>query len=90
MRLGYRGSRSTVLGRAAPNCLYVPEPDRGDRPASKPLSQRSAFSGAIAIDGTGNWLALNQLAAANDAPESAYMGPAGAPIPARRVRHHKL
>jgi len=50
-----------------------------------PVSQRSVFSGAIAIDGTGNWLALNQLAAANGASESAYVVPTGAPIPARQL-----
>src|SRR5882762_5622634 len=30
-----------------------------------PVDGRPVFNGAIAVDGTGNWLALNQLAAAN-------------------------
>ena len=35
------------------------------------------FDGAIAVDGTGNWLALNQLAAENESNEYPYVLPNG-------------
>jgi hypothetical protein len=45
-----------------------------------PLTKKRVFAGAIAIDGAGNWLALNQLAANAGAPEQPYLLPNGAPL----------
>jgi hypothetical protein len=47
-----------------------------------PLDGHAVFDGAIAVDGTGNWLALNQLAAANGSDEFAYVVPNGRPLDA--------
>jgi alpha/beta hydrolase family protein len=47
-----------------------------------PLGNRAVFDGAIAVDGTGNWLALNQLAAASGSEEYAYLVPNGKPLDA--------
>src|ERR1700686_782871 len=38
------------------------------------------FQGAIAVDGTGNWLALNELAAAADSKQFPYLVPDGRPL----------
>jgi Alpha/beta hydrolase domain len=51
------------------------DPDKGD----------PVFGGAIAVDGTGTWLALNQLAAANDSAEFPYVVPNGKPIGAAEL-----
>ena len=45
-----------------------------------PATGRGVFDGAIAVDGTGNWLALNELAADNDSPEFPYLVPNGKPL----------
>ena len=45
-----------------------------------PLDNKAVFDGAIAVDGTGNWLALNQLAAANGIDEIPYLMPNGKPL----------
>jgi hypothetical protein len=45
-----------------------------------PVTSKRVFAGAIAIDGTGNWLALNELAAGAGAPEEPYLLPNGAPL----------
>jgi hypothetical protein len=47
-----------------------------------PRDNHAVFDGAIAVDGTGNWLALNQLAAANGSDEYAYLVPNGKPLDA--------
>jgi hypothetical protein len=47
-----------------------------------PLDGKAVFDGAIAVDGTGNWLALNQLAAANGSDEFPYVVPNGKPLDA--------
>jgi hypothetical protein len=47
-----------------------------------PLDGRPVFDGAIAIDGTGNWLALNELAAENGTGEFAYVVPNARPLDA--------
>ena len=45
-----------------------------------PATGRSVFDGAIAVDGIGNWLALNQLAAQNRSSEFPYVVPNGVPL----------
>jgi hypothetical protein len=45
-----------------------------------PVDGRPVFNGAIAVDGTGNWLALNQLAAANGSDEYPYVVPNAKPL----------
>ena len=45
-----------------------------------PATGRAVFDGAIAVDGTGNWLALNQLAAENDSNEYPYLVANGKPL----------
>ena len=40
-----------------------------------PQNHEAVYSGAIAMDGTGNWLALNQLAKANHTPQQPYVDP---------------
>jgi hypothetical protein len=50
-----------------------------------PLTGRAVFDGAIAVDGTGNWLALNQLAAANGSEEFPYLVPNGKPLDAEKL-----
>ncbi|MBW4092581.1 MAG: hypothetical protein HIU82_15960 [Proteobacteria bacterium] len=50
-----------------------------------PVTGKRVFAGALAIDGTGNWLALNRLAAAHHAAEAPYFAPDALPLPARRL-----
>ncbi len=50
-----------------------------------PTSGRRVFDGALAIDGTGNWLALNRLAAAHRAAEAPYFAPNAKPLAARQL-----
>jgi hypothetical protein len=45
-----------------------------------PLDGRGVFAGAIAVDGTGNWLALNQLGAAAGPNQHPYVVPDGKPL----------
>lgn len=45
-----------------------------------PVDGRAVFAGAIAVDGAGNWMALNQLAAANGSDEHPYVVPNGKPL----------
>ena len=40
-----------------------------------PITGNGVFQGAIGIDGTGNWLAINTLGAAAGAPMNAYVDP---------------
>jgi len=47
-----------------------------------PVDGRPVFNAAIAVDGTGNWLALNQLAAANGSDEYPYVVPNAKPLDA--------
>lgn len=53
-----------------------------------PATGKRVFAGAIAIDGTGNWLALNQLAAARHATEAPYFAPDAVPLSARMILNH--
>jgi len=48
-----------------------------------PLGGHGVFDGAIAVDGTGHWLAINQLGAAAGVPQVPYLAP-GAPVLAAR------
>jgi hypothetical protein len=43
------------------------------------------FQGAIAVDGTGNWLAINELAAAAGVKEFPYLVPDGKPLRASEI-----
>jgi hypothetical protein len=45
----------------------------------------AVFQGAIAVDGTGNWLALNELAAAAGVKEFPYVVPDGKPLRASEI-----
>ena len=40
-----------------------------------PNNHQAVYGGAIAMDGTGNWLALNTLAKANHTPQQPYVDP---------------
>ncbi len=50
-----------------------------------PSDGGAVFQGAIAVDGTGNWLALNELAAAADSKEFPYLVPDGKPLSASQI-----
>ena len=50
-----------------------------------PQTGHAVFDGAIAVDGTGNWIALNQLAAANGSEEFPYVVPNGKPLDATAI-----
>lgn len=45
----------------------------------------AVFQGAIAVDGTGNWLALNELAAAADSKQFPYVIPDAKPLNASQI-----
>jgi hypothetical protein len=45
----------------------------------------AVFQGAIAVDGTGNWLAINQLAATAGVKEFPYLVPDGKPLRASEI-----
>jgi Alpha/beta hydrolase domain len=47
-----------------------------------PVDGKPVFDGAIAVDGTGNWIALNQLAAESGTDEFAYVVPNAKPLDA--------
>jgi len=50
-----------------------------------PANGGRVFDGALAIDGTGNWLALNRLAAAQHAAEAPYFAPNAKPLNAAQL-----
>src|SRR5258708_30351815 len=50
-----------------------------------PVEGDPVFGGAIAVDGTGNWLAVNQLAAANGSEEFPYVVPNAKPLGAAEL-----
>ena len=50
-----------------------------------PVDGHSVFQGAIAVDGTGNWLAINQLAADAGIEEFPYVVPNGKPLAATAI-----
>lgn len=50
-----------------------------------PVDGGPVFQGAIAVDGTGNWLALNELAAAAGSKEFPYVVPDGKPLRASEI-----
>lgn len=52
-----------------------------------PTTKGPVYQGAIAIDGTGNWLALNQLAAAAHAAQAPYFAPNAMPLTAAQLLH---
>ncbi len=45
-----------------------------------PVTGQRVFDAAIAIDGTGNWLAVNALGAAAGVPQTPYLAPNGVPL----------
>jgi alpha/beta hydrolase family protein len=50
-----------------------------------PLDGSAVYQGAIAVDGTGNWLALNELAAQAGSKEFPYVIPDGKPLRASDI-----
>ena len=52
-----------------------------------PGTGKAVFAGVLAIDGTGNWLALNRLAAAHHADEAPYFAPDQTPLRASDILH---
>ena len=52
-----------------------------------PATGKPVFQGAIATDGTGNWLALNRLAAAAHAAQAPYFAPNARPLTAAQLLH---
>lgn len=50
-----------------------------------PLTHGPVFQGVLAIDGTGNWLALNQLAAQAHAQQAPYFAPGAMPLKAAQL-----
>lgn len=52
-----------------------------------PRTGRPVFNAAFAIDGTGNWLALNLLAAQHHVAQHPYLDPAARPLTMRELLH---
>lgn len=52
-----------------------------------PRTHGPVFDAAIAIDGTGNWLALNNLAARHGIAEHPYVDPNGVPLSPHEILH---
>jgi hypothetical protein len=52
-----------------------------------PRTHGPVFDAAIAIDGTGNWLALNTLAAKRGIAEHPYVDPNGVPLSPHEILH---
>jgi hypothetical protein len=50
-----------------------------------PVEGSAVYQGVIAVDGTGNWLALNELAAQVGAKEFPYVVPDGKPLSAAEI-----
>ena len=50
-----------------------------------PRTGRPVFNGAIAIDGTGNWIAINQLGAQASFPQYPYVNEASHPLTPRQL-----
>jgi alpha/beta hydrolase family protein len=50
-----------------------------------PVDGGAVYQGAIAVDGTGNWLAINELAAAAGVQEFPYLVPDGKPLRASEI-----
>ena len=50
-----------------------------------PADGGAVFQGAIAVDGTGNWIAINELAAEAGVKEFPYVVPDAKPLPASRI-----
>lgn len=56
---------------------------------AEPVSGRKIFDAAVAVDGTGNWLAINQLAAARKvAGQLPYVDPNGVPLAREELLHN--
>ena len=55
----------------------------------EPVTGRKVFDAAVSVDGTGNWLAINQLAAARHvSKQTPYVDPNGAPLERLDLLHH--
>ena len=50
-----------------------------------PVTKRAVFDAALAIDGTGNWLAINQLGARYAYAQTPYLVPNGIPLHAAQL-----
>jgi hypothetical protein len=55
-----------------------------------PATGKAVFAGALAIDGSGNWMTLNQLAASHGFKQYPYLNKAGVPLlPAQLLTRRK-
>ena len=45
-----------------------------------PDTGKAVFAGALAIDGAGNWMTINQLAASHGYPQYPYLNEASVPL----------
>lgn len=56
---------------------------------AEPVTGRKVFDAAIAVDGAGNWLAINQLAAARHVTtQTPYLDPNGVPLTQTEMLHN--
>jgi hypothetical protein len=56
---------------------------------AEPVNFKKVFDAAIAVDGAGNWLAINQLAAARHvAAQTPYVDPDGVPLTVTEMLHN--
>jgi hypothetical protein len=55
----------------------------------EPVTGKKVFDAAIAVDGAGNWLAINQIAAARKVPaQTPYLEPDGPPLSRAELLHN--
>jgi Alpha/beta hydrolase domain len=71
--------RTLILGGISQSGFYV-NTFVAEGFNADPVTGRAVFGGAIAVDGVGAWLALNQLAAENGSNEYPYVLPNGKPL----------
>lgn len=83
--LGHYGTR--LLGGISQSAWFV-DTFIAEGFNADPSGGKRVFDGAIAIDGTGNWLALNRLAAAHHAAQAPYFAPDARPLTARQLLTH--
>lgn len=71
--------RTLILGGISQSGFYV-NTFLSEGFNADPQTGKAVFDGAIAVDGVGQWLALNQLAAENGSSEYPYVLPNGKPL----------
>ena len=54
----------------------------------EPVTGHKVFDAAVAVDGTGNWLAINQMAAAGKIGQTPYVAPDGEPMSRTELLHN--